>query len=186
MGITPDRVFAALGVAGEDDINLDHLTTLTGVRSAIKNGEMTVEEAFPLAPAPGERPKDLGAALDKLATSTPHNAETDEIIEQNSTVAATVEQSTANAAPVDDKDAGAVVPPQAAPASEKPKVSRAPTAEERRKAILADLVRQGDEIAETGERALDEWIDGLNGDEQALLTPAQRSAWKQAAVRASS
>ena len=46
-------------------------------------------------------------------------------------------------------------------------------------------MRQGDEIAETGERALDEWIDNLTGDEQALLTPAQRSVWKQAAVRAS-
>ena len=104
----------------------------------------------------------------------------------DSTVAATVEQSTAAAAPIDDKGAGAADPPQAAPAPEKPKAKPpAPSPEERRKAILADLVRQGDEIAETGERALDEWIDNLTGDEQALLTPAQRSVWKQAAVRAS-
>lgn len=44
--VTPDKVFSALGVSGLDDITLDHLATLTGMRSAIKNGESTVEEMF--------------------------------------------------------------------------------------------------------------------------------------------
>ena len=134
-------------------------------------------------------PRSLADKLDLLASGLPstHDTETGEIIDQESTVAATAEQSTAAAAPIDDKGVGAADPSQAAPASEKPKAKPpAPSPEERRKAILADLVRQGDEIAESGERALDEWIDNLTGDEQALLTPAQRSAWKQAAVRASS
>jgi hypothetical protein len=37
-------------------------------------------------------------------------------------------------------------------------------------AKLADLVAQGDRHAAQGTRALDEWIDELNGEEVALLT----------------
>lgn len=47
LGIDPARVFKALGVTGEADIGIDHLTTLTGLKTAIKDGESTIEEAFP-------------------------------------------------------------------------------------------------------------------------------------------
>lgn len=47
LGIDPARVFAALGVGGEADIGIEHLTTLTGLRTAIKDGEATVDESFP-------------------------------------------------------------------------------------------------------------------------------------------
>lgn len=67
FGVTPDQIFASLGIAGLEEINLDHLSTLVGTHSAIKSGETTVEEAFPRAVTAGDKPKDLGEALDKLA-----------------------------------------------------------------------------------------------------------------------
>jgi recombination protein RecT len=59
-----------------------------------------------------------------------------------------------------------------------------PSAEDRRKVLLADLVKQGDENAANGPRDLEEWLDGLNGDETALLSHAQVKAWKNEAGRA--
>lgn len=47
LGIDPARVFAALGANGEEEIGLDELAQLTGVKTAIKDGEVTVDEAFP-------------------------------------------------------------------------------------------------------------------------------------------
>ena len=81
LGVTPDRVFASLGVQGEDDITLDHLLTLNGARSAIKNGETTVEEAFPVVAAAGPK-QTLNEKLDTLAKDDPpHDKETGEIKE---------------------------------------------------------------------------------------------------------
>lgn len=45
-GVKPEQVFAAIGVRGIDDISIEHIPTLRGMFSAIKNGETTVEEVF--------------------------------------------------------------------------------------------------------------------------------------------
>lgn len=47
MGVTSDRVFAAVGKSGIEEIGLDELATLKGVATAIKDNEFTVDEAFP-------------------------------------------------------------------------------------------------------------------------------------------
>lgn len=47
MGVKLEAVLASLCVAGVEDIGLDHITTLRGVATGIKDGEMTIEEAFP-------------------------------------------------------------------------------------------------------------------------------------------
>lgn len=47
LGIEPQRVFAALGIIGPDEIGMDQLATLTGLKTAIKDGEVSVDEAFP-------------------------------------------------------------------------------------------------------------------------------------------
>lgn len=47
LGIEPARVFAAIGVIGADEIGIDQLATLTGLRTAIREGDVTVDEAFP-------------------------------------------------------------------------------------------------------------------------------------------
>ena len=46
QGATKEMVLAALGVKGVEDITLEHLTALRGIATAIKEGEITVEEAF--------------------------------------------------------------------------------------------------------------------------------------------
>jgi hypothetical protein len=44
FGVKPEQVFAAIGVGSIDEITLDHIPTLVGMFSSIKNGEATVEE----------------------------------------------------------------------------------------------------------------------------------------------
>lgn len=52
LGATNDKVFALLGVTSVEEIRLDHLVTLKGLATAIKDGETTVDDAFaPAAPA---------------------------------------------------------------------------------------------------------------------------------------
>lgn len=45
-GVTPAQIFAVLEVRGEDDITLDHLLTLRGMATAIKEGDTTPEQVF--------------------------------------------------------------------------------------------------------------------------------------------
>ena len=47
LGIPEERVWFALGVQGADDLTDNHLFRLTGLRTAIKDGEVTIDEAFP-------------------------------------------------------------------------------------------------------------------------------------------
>jgi hypothetical protein len=47
MGAPADRVLAAIGRAGIEDVTLDDLAILRGFASAIKSGETTVDQAFP-------------------------------------------------------------------------------------------------------------------------------------------
>lgn len=46
MGVTEDRIVAALGVRGKADITGDHLVALAGIQTAIRDGDTTIEDAF--------------------------------------------------------------------------------------------------------------------------------------------
>lgn len=46
LGVKPEQVLAKLGVAGVEDIGLEHLVTLRGLITAIKEGDTTPEQAF--------------------------------------------------------------------------------------------------------------------------------------------
>lgn len=46
-GISPELVWKALGIKGIDDVGLKELETLTGIKTAIKDGDTTIGEAFP-------------------------------------------------------------------------------------------------------------------------------------------
>lgn len=77
-----DRVMAALGVKGEEDITIDHLALLTGLKTAIMDGDQTVEEAFPSLDAdsgpfetPGQNPK-------KVVTETKSEPKTEPAAKQ--------------------------------------------------------------------------------------------------------
>ena len=54
FGATPEMIFATLGVAGVEDVTLEHLVTLRGLATAIKDGDTTVEQAFSVPAAGGE------------------------------------------------------------------------------------------------------------------------------------
>jgi hypothetical protein len=61
-GVASDRVWAALGIKGPSDLTLEHLETLTGIKTAIKDGDTTLDAAFPdtkfatqKAPVPGDQ-----------------------------------------------------------------------------------------------------------------------------------
>jgi len=43
FGVTPDVAFQFLGVQGEEDITLDHMATLRGLASSLKEGETSLE-----------------------------------------------------------------------------------------------------------------------------------------------
>ena len=47
LGVEKDRVWRALGVGGVEDIGLKELEILTGIRTAITDGDTTADEAFP-------------------------------------------------------------------------------------------------------------------------------------------
>ena len=67
FGVTSERVCAALEVGGVGDITLDHLTTLIAVHAGVKNGEISVEEAFPDKAAGPLGPRSVESRLDDLA-----------------------------------------------------------------------------------------------------------------------
>jgi len=55
QGVQAPRVFALLGVRGIEDITLDHLETATGYRTAVREGQTTMEELLAdAAPATGK------------------------------------------------------------------------------------------------------------------------------------
>ena len=47
VGLREERVWRALGVAGESDLDVAEAATLLGLRNAIADGDTTLEEAFP-------------------------------------------------------------------------------------------------------------------------------------------
>ncbi len=60
MGVTEERLCAAIEVKGKADITLEHMATLAGFFTALKDGEITIEDAFPEsgglgAPQPAQR-----------------------------------------------------------------------------------------------------------------------------------
>lgn len=56
LGVTPERMFARLGIKGADDFTLEHQELLVGMYTAIKSGELSIDDAFP-APAPSPVPE---------------------------------------------------------------------------------------------------------------------------------
>lgn len=58
FGVTEAQICAQLGVAGVEDISLDHLVTLRGMLTAIKEGDTTPEEAFATPKSSVEMPRE--------------------------------------------------------------------------------------------------------------------------------
>jgi hypothetical protein len=52
MGVSPEKVCAKVGKASVEDVTVDDLAVLIGLSTAIKEGDTTVDEAFPAAEQP--------------------------------------------------------------------------------------------------------------------------------------
>lgn len=81
LGIDVKRVWAALGIGGEADLGVEQLEELTGIRTAIKDGEVTIDEAFP-DPAKenspsGAAPKGMFAGAEGAATQSTSEEKSD-------------------------------------------------------------------------------------------------------------
>jgi hypothetical protein len=64
LGVDAGRVFTLLEVRGVDDITLEHVAVLRGLATAIKEGDTSIDEAFPPAgTAHGRDPVDEAMAL---------------------------------------------------------------------------------------------------------------------------
>jgi hypothetical protein len=63
MGAEQDRILAAVGAAKVDDIDAARLEVLVGLGTAIKDGDTTIEEAFP---APEQKPIFTKPAEDQI------------------------------------------------------------------------------------------------------------------------
>ncbi|MBE0568934.1 MAG: hypothetical protein IH577_04590 [Deltaproteobacteria bacterium] len=74
MSVTPDRIFAALNVPGVEDIGVDELVVLKGIATAIKDGDTTVEQAFPAPQKEGGNGKGIDGLKEKLGV-TPEKKE---------------------------------------------------------------------------------------------------------------
>ncbi|RVD44912.1 hypothetical protein EN742_00775 [Mesorhizobium sp. M4A.F.Ca.ET.020.02.1.1] len=68
IGVTPDRIFAAIGVAGLDEIGVEELADLFAMYQGIKSKETDVDEVFPpVKKGGGDQPSSLKGKLDQLA-----------------------------------------------------------------------------------------------------------------------
>lgn len=77
MGVSNEQIFTVLNVAGIADIGLEEIVTLNGLGNAIKEGEMSIEEAFSLKPESiqgatrAEQAKNAMRATETKTTSPP-------------------------------------------------------------------------------------------------------------------
>lgn len=76
MGVTAERLCLALGVKGKMDITLEHMATLAGFYTALKDGDTTIEEAFPESGGlgdvkPAERKSQQGTTQPPASTQPP-------------------------------------------------------------------------------------------------------------------
>lgn len=69
QGAPAAKVFALLGVRGIEDITLDHLETLTGYRTSLREGETTLDELFADAQAAANKPDPVTQAMSTLECS---------------------------------------------------------------------------------------------------------------------
>jgi hypothetical protein len=78
MGIDPERVAAAVEKASIEDIGLDELAELKGLATAIKDGDTSIDEAFPAPQAApktstngGSKAQETSAAMDRKNAPPP-------------------------------------------------------------------------------------------------------------------
>lgn len=69
MGVQPSQVFAFLEIGGEEDMTLEHLVTLFGITTAIKEGDTTPEQAFSKSQSAGVDSETLSGLVANIAAA---------------------------------------------------------------------------------------------------------------------
>jgi len=106
-GIPPARLFATINVAGEQDITLDHLATLRGIATGIKDGTVGIDEAFPDTLRNGPTAAAMNAAVASTANTSPADPAAPVPSQAGSTTAAQTPAATPGLTPQDRLDAAA-------------------------------------------------------------------------------
>jgi hypothetical protein len=201
-GISIERLLKSINKPTSEDIDLDDLVVMTGWRTAIQQGDSSLDEIFPEERKPQAK-KDLGEQLDALAgdapsaipadgagegaEATPAQAPSEDGSSNPPSGAAALGRNESAAASSDleaaGKPAGGDKPPAArpAPANARTPASARPMPSEMARAALA---AKGGEIAAKGNDALMEWLDNLAGNDVALITPLMEKLWKEKAEAA--
>jgi len=171
-GIPAEKVLKALATPSIDDVTLDDLVTMGGWRTALKQGDATIEDLFPEDKPPAER-KTLDQKLDALA-GTPNAGETPSSPEQGEGGGVT-----SNAPPPEPDGAPEGRTPETGAPLSTPLPEPKPDPKSARRLALA---AEGDGIAAKGAKALKDWLDDLDGDDSALVTVSMTKRWSQAAM----
>ncbi len=183
-GITADRIFTALGIVGEDDIDLEALSTLTAMRASLKNGEATLDELFPMPAPKNGAPKGLDAKLDAIAAggNGVYDPETGEIksvitdvVEDRGLVTTTREFPSIPGEPEPGEEAAR----QVAAKLEERAVNNGVTNYDEKLAELLDRARA---MATNGLRKFNQWELKLNGPDSTRLGPHLEGLRKAAAA----
>lgn len=169
-GIPTERILKSLEVTHLDDITLDHLVDLNGMRSALKTGESTLDQLFPEERPPGPKPETLTDKLEALATVNPVTGEIAELGAKDVSGGVGAAPEPTGAAPAST----ATEPAPADVVNVSPRRARKPSLQER-------LQKEGDAASAKGRRALDEWWDGLTNDETAQISAVMDRAWRETA-----
>jgi hypothetical protein len=75
LGIPVERVFNALNIKGEEEIGIDQLLILTGLKTAIKDGDTSIDEAFPIERTEIQMPRKKSDAPQEPPAQPADNAE---------------------------------------------------------------------------------------------------------------
>lgn len=177
IGVAPERVFAAVGVAGLEEVGLEELADLYAMYQGVKNKETDVDEVFPAVKKTGDQPAGLKGKLDQLAG--------DDATNKKPAADKAATKSDAGSSPAGSEQSGKTPTPKAAtgqqPSSGKPspaepddgdpiaKATRMGRAAYRRnmskKAIPVDFKAEGREAERQA------WLDGFAAEEDDEAAP---------------
>jgi hypothetical protein len=173
MGVPTERVLRALEVSHLDDLTLEHLVDLNGMRSALKTGETTLDSLFPEERAPGPKPETLEDKLKIMATIDPR---TGEVREGGPVEEALKEAAVTGQAFVKD---GQVLKTEDVVA-EAPKAGQRGPRSARKPSLQDRLQVEGDAAMAKGRAEFDHWYEALTPDDLPHISVVMDQRWRAA------
>ncbi|MBE1208158.1 hypothetical protein [Aminobacter carboxidus] len=153
LGVTAERVFAAINVAGLEEIGLDELADLFTMYQGVKNGDTNVDEVFPSPKQKGDEPATLKGKLDKLAGDD---------VDKNKNAADAAKKSEAGSSPAASDKPGKAGP---AATGQQPSSDSSPESDD------------GDLIADANRKGRAAYRKNMNRKANPFREGAERDAW---------